>query len=125
MSSRLPYGSRCFIGLIDNRPASFVSTNKFPHASVKNIMMLNRIVVLPDFQGIGVAGKMISAVSNHMHDRDFRVRITTSHPGMIESLKKSQHWICKRQGRAGRHRGLMCGAGSFDRITTSWEYKSI
>jgi len=125
LSNRLSSNARCFVGMIDDRPAAFVSTSRFPHATVKNMMMLSRIVVIPDFQGIGVAGKMIDSVSDHLFYQGWRVRITTSHPGMIGSLKGSQSWICKRQGRNGRHRGTVSEKGSSGRITTSWEYKQI
>jgi hypothetical protein len=89
------------------------------------MMMLSRVVVIPDFQGIGVAIKTINVVAKMFHERSQRVRITTSHPGMISSLKRNDNWCCKFRGRKGRHRGTVSGKGSSGRITTSWEYKQI
>jgi hypothetical protein len=87
------------------------------------MMMLNRVVCLPDFQGIGIASRMMDVIAQHFVDKKQRVVITTSHPGMIANLKKNDRWHCGRQGRASRHHGVLKGMGSGGRITTSCEFR--
>jgi len=66
-------------------------------------------------------------------EQKYRFTITTTTPALIWALQSDKHWKLTRQGRAAaaskkskielsKRNG---GSDSTNRITTSWEYKTI
>lgn len=94
----------------------------FPHPSVKNIKRVHRLVVLPDYQGIGIGKLLINNIGDIYNNNGYRYRITTSHPAIINSMKKDKKWKLKRKGRMANSRGGNIKSTSINRLTTSWEY---
>ena len=126
MSRALPRSAKCFVGMVNKKPAAFVSANRFPHPKVKNFIVISRVVTLPDYQGIGVGGLLRDAVSDWYCSKYQRVIMTTSHMAFVKSMQKNSKWICKRNGRvgsAGRGSKLK-STMSRSRITSSWEYQN-
>lgn len=58
----------------------------------QGIKRISRIVVLPDYQGIGIGRRLLDGVAQILREDNWRVAITTSHPGMIAHLAKSPSW---------------------------------
>lgn len=100
----------------------FVSVYNQPHHIIKRLKRISRIVVLPDYQGIGIAKKLINYVAELYIADKWRVTLVTSHPAMNKSLKPP--WILRRQGRNKGHKGTagINNKGSEQRNTCSWEY---
>jgi GNAT superfamily N-acetyltransferase len=117
----------CFICIVDGNLAGFTSLIHFPHPRAKNIKKFHRTVVLPDYQGIGVATHMRDAVSEKIKSMGFRLMTTTSHPAMIAMLKRDPKWRLTRKGRVGKlgktSKVDLSKTSSLSRITTSWEYR--
>ena len=106
LSEVLPLSSKTYIGMIENNPAAFVSIMRQPHPIAKNIMRITRIVVAPDYQGIGVGTKFISTIAAAYRSNRQRVTITSSHGGFIKSLNKSSDWaIVNKPKRNAVHQG--------------------
>jgi ABC-type ATPase with predicted acetyltransferase domain len=114
-----------YVALVNEQLAGFISILHFPHSKVKNIKRVHRVVVLPDFQGIGIGIRLLEYIGKKYIKNKFRYRITTSAPSLINYFKKSLEWKCKHIGRKKNHGGtLQVGKfGSENRLTTSWEYK--
>ena len=93
LTADLPRGCRCFAGLVDGQLAAFVAVKFFPHPKLKRAWRLSRIVVLPDFQGLGLGahglpntvGAIVRAVGGICI-------VQTSHPGLIAAWAKSMSW---------------------------------
>lgn len=66
----------------------------FPHKENKKIKHVHRIVILPDYQGIGLGTKFLEIVANQYKNFDFS--IITSAKNLIYALYKNKNWICKR-----------------------------
>lgn len=60
--------------------------------TAKGTKTISRIVVLPDFQGIGIGSRLLDGVAGILREENWRVSITTSHPGMIAHLGRSPAW---------------------------------
>ena len=117
--------ARKYIAEINGEPVAWCSLLHFPHPKLKNMKRIHRIVVKPDYQGIGVGGKVMSEISKKYKEKGFRVSLVTSSQSFVHSLANSKQWIMTRKpGRASVHRGLqkMKNTGSANRITTSFEY---
>ena len=83
---------------VDHTPVAFAYVARFPHAKVRDIAKVARIVVLPDWQGLGIAGRLLEFLGGYYTARKNRVRITTLHPGLLGYLRASTCW--RYTGRA-------------------------
>jgi GNAT superfamily N-acetyltransferase len=114
-----------YIAEINGEPVAWCSLLHFPHPIVKNMKRIHRIVVKPDYQGIGVGVKVMSEISKKYKEKGFRVSLVTSSQSFVHSLANSKQWIMTRKpSRASVHKGLqkMKNTGSANRITSSFEY---
>lgn len=87
-------GHRAFIACLeDGTPTAFASAIAFPHGSIKNGWRGHRLVVLPDFQGLGIGTRLDEwravYVTKVMGGR-FYVR--TSHPRLGMARDASPRW---------------------------------
>ncbi len=102
LSQSLPNATTCYVGLLSadssehlaHVPATPVALAVLsPVAGFKGYRRFSRVVVLPDFQGIGIGGKFRDAVAAIEAPRCQRLSLVTSHPGMIRSLNRSLKWV--------------------------------
>jgi len=118
-----------FIATVNNEIAGFISVLHFPHPKVKNMKKVHRLVILPDYQGIGIGMKLLNKVGKIYKHKELRFNIVTSAPSLINTLKKSIEWNCKHFGRMKAHKGVLKSNtenltnGSENRITASFELK--
>lgn len=96
MSSELSSAAICY-GLYDeNNIIGFCAVLHQPHGKIKNLKRCSRIVILPDYQGIGLGTKFLNAIAEHYHNLHYEFSIVTSAKNMISALKKSKNWIMTR-----------------------------
>jgi GNAT superfamily N-acetyltransferase len=123
LSGRLAPSARCFAGFLDAAPVAFAAfLPSIGHAGVRRV---TRLVVLPDYQGIGVGSRFLAAVCELVRAAGHRVTITTSHPAMIAHLDRSPLWTIRAVKRTGssRHGGRnRCDLTSRGRAVVSAEY---
>ena len=83
------------------------------------------MVVLPDYQGIGLGGILLDFVAKYFTLKGFKFGITTSQPSLNFSLKRKKNWNLIRIGRMNNKNGLktLNKTASSNRITTSWFYQ--
>lgn len=53
---------------------------------------IHRLVILPEFQGIGFGTKFLDEISKLYINKNWTVHITTSNKGLIYSLNKNNNW---------------------------------
>ena len=70
----------------------------------RGVWRVSRLVVLPDYQGIGIGRAMLAAVAEQYP----RLRITTSHPAMLRALSADPGWQLAALRRAGYHAATPC-----------------
>ena len=128
LSAGLNRTAHCYLATIDGQPAAFCAV--LPLIGLAGRRRISRIVVRPDFQGVGVGRAVLNAVAA-MYPR---VSITTGHPAMIRALKNDPNWKCTavkksgfaRQPQATRRTSFTGGAiraASAGRIVCSFERK--
>ena len=113
-----------YIATVNDAVAGFISILHFPHPKVKNIKKVHRLVILPDYQGIGIGGILLNSIADIYKKDNWRFNIVTSAPSLINSLKKSNSWITTRFSRTksqskSSSRGNM--NTSENRLTASFE----
>jgi len=115
-----------YIAMINEQIAGFLSVLHFPHPKTKNIKKVHRLVILPDYQGLGFGIRFLNEVGKNYKKNKNRFTIVTSAPSIIKALKKSNDWNCIRYGRTketGRTSTQLKGTTSKDRLTVSFELK--
>jgi len=92
LSPKLHPGAECFGGFIDGQCVMFSSFLHFMHPQAKNMKMGHRLVVLPDWQGLGLSEVMGETLGQYLYERGQRFRVVTAHPAVIRSRSQSPRW---------------------------------
>lgn len=130
LSADLNRSAKCFVGLIEQRPAVFVAVLPFPHP-VRSGWREHRCVCLPDFQGLGIGNAMSEFVASLFAATGKPYGSVTSHPAMIRHRARSRQWrmirrpsrvICSGRANPARRFGGMDRTLSWRRLTASFEY---
>lgn len=117
-----------YVAEINNVIVGWCSVLHFPHPKVKNMKRIHRIVVKPDYQGIGLGVKLLNAISEIYKEKKMRISLVTSTPSFIHGLQSSKNWVMTRKpGRVSgtKKTGALRGDTSKMRLTASFEYRSI
>ena len=124
LSSELHPAAACFVGFVDNSPATFTAVLSFPHPT-RSGWREHRTVCLPDFQGIGLGNAMSEFVAGVYRSTGKPYYSTTSHPSMIRHRCRSPLWRVTRPPRTmtSTHQDRrMAASGSAGRLTGGFEF---
>lgn len=134
LSASLNPTAQCFVAFHGDRPVAFASYLHFPHSTINNLKMAHRLVVLPDYQGLGIGPRLNTWLAEHLRCRGYRYRIRTSHPSLVRSYLADPAWRLVHRGFGGQstsaraHRnGLAASYTKLSalRVATSFEYVGI
>ena len=104
MNFDISNAAQCY-GLYDHDEiVAFIGVIHFPHPRNKKIKKVTRLVVLPDYQGIGLGVAFLNMVAEIYKDYDFR--ITTSAKNLIYALNKHKNWRMENFKRSKMPVGL-------------------
>jgi len=98
LSDDLASSCRTWLATVNGIPAALLGEMRQPHAKAKNIRRCSRIVVTPDFQGLGLGRIFLDTLGGAYKEERERFTITTSHPGMIGTLNRSVNWALTLKG---------------------------
>jgi len=123
LTATLNRNARCYLASWNQQPVAFCAV--MPLAGFKGRWRIARLVVLPDYQGIGIGSHLRDAVAELTVAEGKRLNLVTSHPAMIHSLRAAPQWRCVNimpRGRSARtawHRRLRVAT---NRPVVSFEY---
>mgnify|MGYP001589627428 CR=1 FL=1 len=99
LTRELHRSARCFGLFVGEQMAAFAALLHRPHPRVRDIMGISRVVTHPDWQGLGLAFRLMDTLAGMYRAVGKRVHMYPAHPGFIRSFAKSPAWICvKRPG---------------------------
>jgi ABC-type arginine transport system ATPase subunit/GNAT superfamily N-acetyltransferase len=81
-----------FIATLGGRPIAFNSYLHFPHPVAKDIKIGHRLVVLPDYQGLGIGLRFEEWMGQYLHEQGWRYHNVTAHPALIAACLRSPRW---------------------------------
>jgi GNAT superfamily N-acetyltransferase len=90
LSGELARAATCYAALWNGEPVAFcATTGMYGRVGRKRI---TRIVVLPDYQGLGIGLQLAEIVAQREADQGFRCNLTASHPAVINHCRRSASW---------------------------------
>jgi len=123
LSARLNPAAQCYLALWNEVAVAFCAVLPIP--GHKNHWRISRLVVLPDFQGVGIGTALLEAVAELYRSWGRRLSITASHPAIVGHLRRSRRWrvvAVRKTGSQPVQRGLPGYRGSFGRAVVSAEF---
>jgi GNAT superfamily N-acetyltransferase len=112
---------------IGGESVAWCSVLHFPHPHVKNMKRIHRIVVKPDYQGIGVGSKFMSEIASKYKNQKLRISLVTSSPAFIHGLQANKNWVMTRKPSRLQNTaktGALAGSTSDARLTATFEYQN-
>lgn len=89
--------SRQYVGVINGEIVCHTGIIHFPLKKGKK--RVHRLVVLPDYQGIGIGTAFIKEVAKIITKEGFELNLTTTTPALVGALKRDKDWVLARYGR--------------------------
>ena len=128
MNGELISNAQVYILKINNENVGFIAVTHFPHPKNKMIKKIHRLVIMPDFQGIGLGKTLLDYVADIYFKQGFDVNIVTSAKNLCLKLKLSDNWILFYHGRQApitskSNLQHMKTYNSASRITYSFQYR--
>lgn len=112
LTASLNKAAKCFCLFVQDRPAVFAGVLHRPHAKVKDIAGVSRVVTLPDFQGLGLAFVLMDALGGLFKAVGKRLHMYPAHPPFVRAMCRSSQWaLIKRPGRFSPKPGNVDGLG--------------
>lgn len=131
LSDKLPGGENYFFGLFLNETQiGFICfSNYVPHSNknLKKIFHFNRLVIHPDYSGIGLGIKFINETSKIMSELNYKIMGKFSSTPVYLSMIKNKNWklkdIKRQIGKMNVGGNMMRKSGFRENIKTySFEY---
>jgi GNAT superfamily N-acetyltransferase len=101
LNGSLPPAARCYMAVYRGKPIAFVAV---VHVHMRTrYYRVSRLVVLPDYQGIGVGKRLLNLVADlYTSQTKMPFHIVTSNPQIIRGTQKN--WKTTRYGHASKAR---------------------
>lgn len=93
LTGDLNKAAKCFVIIWNDKPIAFIGILPFPHGHIKNGFRISRIVVLPDFQGLGLGFKICDYFGGLYKSNNSTLYIKTSNPALFFVFNKSKNWL--------------------------------
>ena len=118
--------AQCY-GLFDGENIiGFCAVLHFPHPNNAKLKHCHRLVILPDYQGIGLGIKFLSEVAKLYAKQGFDFSITTSARNLMQGLNRRKEWICSNYGNSksySQNYNRIGNASSHKRTTATFFWK--
>ena len=103
LTANINKASKCYIMKWNNNIVGFCSVRTSPNGYVKNSWCIHRLVILPDFQGMGLGKIFINYISNLYIKKGCRMFIKTASIKLGKYMDKSNKWIATTHNKQRRH----------------------
>ena len=90
MNGELPSAAICYGVYDDDKIIAFMGVLHQPNGKNKKIKRVCRLVVLPDYQGVGIATRFLKIIAEHYAKQGYDFSIVTSAKNLIKQLETHQ-----------------------------------
>ena len=92
LSDKLNKASRNYVAVWEEQLVGYVAVLSYPSGTVKNSFREHRLVIHPDYQGLGMGPRLSEVVAQHYIDNGKRYFSKTSHPRLGGYRDQSPVW---------------------------------
>lgn len=92
LTAKLHKQAQCYIAFWDSQPVGFVAVLAFPHPRFRGAFREHRLVILPDFQGLGLGPRLSDSIAQLYHQQGRRYYSRTAHPRLGAYRNSSPLW---------------------------------
>jgi GNAT superfamily N-acetyltransferase len=124
LSHNLNKSAGQYVGFYNGKPIVFCSYIFFPNNGFVT-RKVHRLVVLPDYQGIGVGIKMLDLTAAIEGESHGRIGITTSLNGFAKSLMKNESWKLISAGHMAKNKYNKWAKASSSANRNTYSFKWI
>jgi ABC-type lipoprotein export system ATPase subunit len=93
LTEDLNKAAKCFVALFNDKPIAFMAILPFPSGVIQNGYRISRVVILPDFQGLGIGFKFCDWFGQVYKNDDKIMYIKTANPALWVSFNNSPNWL--------------------------------
>lgn len=106
LTSEISLSAQCYVGMYNNQPIAFASFISQCGRDVKNAWKEHRLVVLPDFQGLGIGNRMSEMFGQAFIEKGCSYYAKTSNPRMGIHRDNSSLWRATTHNHKAREEYL-------------------
>lgn len=100
LSANLNEASNVYVAMLNNETVGFCAVLPQPHAYCINGYRIHRLVIKPDFQGLGIGLKFLEFIADYYNKLEKVMYIRTTHIKLINALKNSNNWkLTSKEGK--------------------------
>ena len=92
----MPSAAICYGVYDEEKIIAFMGVLHQPHAVNKKIKRVCRLVVLPDYQGVGIGRRFLDIIGEYYTKEGYDFSIVTSAKNLIYALNNSKQWLLQR-----------------------------
>lgn len=92
LSSDLNIAADCYVGWLWGNPVAFYACLRYPSGSVKNAYRGHRLVVLPDYQGMGIGNRFSATIGQLYVNKGCRFFAKTANRKLGDYRNSSPQW---------------------------------
>jgi ABC-type lipoprotein export system ATPase subunit/GNAT superfamily N-acetyltransferase len=93
LSQDLNKAAKCFVFLMNDKPVAFIAILPMPSGTIQNAYRVSRLVVLPDFQGLGIGIDILNLIGSMYKKDNKKLYIKTSNPSLFKGMERNkEHW---------------------------------
>ena len=92
LSGEINKAAACYLAKINNRPIAFAAVLALPGKGFSHAFKEHRLVVLPDYQGMGIGNRFSEAIAQGYLEKGCKYFSKTANPRMGDHRNKSTLW---------------------------------
>jgi len=102
LSGNINKAASSWVASYNGKPVAMVSVLAFPSKNWKNGWRGHRVVVLPEFQGMGIGSVLSDTIAGYIVSTGARFFSKTAHPALGEHREKSPLWKATSKNKVKR-----------------------
>jgi ABC-type iron transport system FetAB ATPase subunit len=94
LTQDLSKSAKCFCVTWNDKPTAFIAILPLPSGTLQNAFRVSRLVVLPDYQGLGFGIKLLNYVGSLYKTIGKKLYIKTSNPSLFMGMSRNkENWF--------------------------------
>jgi ABC-type lipoprotein export system ATPase subunit/GNAT superfamily N-acetyltransferase len=89
LTEDLNLAAKCFVVTWNDKPIGFIAILPMPSGNIENAFRVSRLVILPDFQGLGIGLKILNYIASLYKADNKKLYIKTANPSLFKGMENN------------------------------------